>query len=101
MAGIAFPSWAYNATLATSQIVQTQAAFTALGTGWSFSPFAPPPPTGVPFDVGFPDTDTRLQQLLIEARMANLMFAQVNNVVDDPQTVLRPDILATDSGLAT
>lgn len=109
MAAVAFPSWAYNATLLQSQIVQTQAAFAALGTGWSFTPFAPPPPSGVPFDVtgsptvpiAVPITDTRLQQILIELRMHNMMFAHTNNIPDDLQTILRPDVLANDSGIAT
>ena len=101
MAAIAFPSWAYNATLLLSKIVQSQAEFTALGTGWSYSPFAPPPPSGVPFDVGFPDTDTRLQQMLIEARIQTLMLAQGLNITDDPQTQIRADVLANDVSLAS
>ena len=108
MAAVAFPSWIYNATLLQAQVVQTQAAKDALGTGWSFTPFAPPPPSGVPFDVGppqfpitYPITDTRLQQILVEQRMLNMMFAQEFNIADDPITVLRPDIVANDSALAT
>ena len=109
MPGPAFPSWAYNATLRQSQIVASQAAFNALGSGWSFSPFPDPVPSGVPFDVtgsptvpiAVPITDTRLQQILVEARMLNIMFAHTNNITDDLQTILRPDVLANDSGIAT
>lgn len=109
MAAIQFPSYVYNATLLQSQVVQTQAAKDALGTGWSFTPFAPPPPSGVPFDVtgsptvpiAVPITDTRLQQQLVEARMLNMMFAHAFNIPDDLQTILRPDVLANDSGIAT
>lgn len=109
MPGPAFPSWAYNATLRQSQIVASQAAFNLLGSGWSFSPFPDPVPSGVPFDVtgsptvpiAVPVTDTRLQQLLVEARILNLMLAQELNITDDVQAVLRPDVVANDSALAT
>ena len=101
MAAIAFPSWAYNATLLLSKIVQTQAEFTALGSGWSFTPFAPPPPSGVPFDPGFPDTDTRLQQILVESRIQTMMMAETFLIADDPQQQLRPDVVANDSSLAS
>ena len=101
MAGIAYPSWAYNATTLQSLIVASAAAFAALGTGWSFTPFPPPPPSGVPVDPGFPNTDTRLQQILIESRVQTMLLSIGLNVTDDPQTQLRPDVLANDASLAS
>ena len=101
MAVIAYPSWAYNATLLTAQIVADAAAFAALGSGWSFTPFAPPPPSGVPYDPGLPNTDTRLQQILVENRVQSMMLAQAFNITDDPQTVLRPDVRANDASLSS
>jgi len=106
MAGPAFPSWAYNNGGQASQIVASQAAFNALGPPgvWSLTPFPPSPPSNVPFDPtpSYPVTDTRLQQILIEMRILNFMFANVNpGITDDPQTIIRPDVLANDSGLST
>ena len=95
-----FPSFAYNLT-SPAQIVLSQAAFNALGTGWSFTPFAPPGQPFGPFDPGLTDTDIRLQQLVIEARMQNMMMAQAFGITDDPQAVLRPDILANDSSVTS
>ena len=95
-----FPSFAYNLT-APALIVSSQAAFNALGTGWSFTPFPPPGQPFGPFDPGLTDTDIRLQQLLIEARMQNMILVQAFNIADDPQTVLRPDILANDSSVTS
>lgn len=101
MAAILFPSFVYNATQ-PAQIVASQAAFNALpGTGWAFTPFPVVAPPVVPSDPGFINTDTRLQQQLVEMRMLNAMFAQANGITDDPQTMLRPDYLANDSGIAT
>ncbi len=102
MAGIAFPSYAYNSAGQPAVIVQTQAAFNALaGVGtWALTPFATAISTA-PADVGFTDTDIRLQQMLIEQRLTNQLLAWGLNIVDDPQTQIRPDILANDSGLTT
>ena len=100
MPGPAFPSWAYNATQ-PAQIVASQAALTALGSGWQTTPFPPTPPVSVPFDLNLPTTDTRLQQILIEARVGNLLLAQGLNIADDPAGVMRAEVLANDSGLAT
>lgn len=99
MAVVTYPSWAYSATQ-PAQIVASAIAFAALGAGWSYTPF-PPPGSTVPFDPGLPDTDTRLQQLLIEARVTNLLLGQEFNTKDDLQTVLRPDVLANDSSLTS
>ncbi len=100
MAGIAFPSWAYNATQA-AQIVASQAAFTALGAGWSFSPFAPPGQIA-PIDTTpvLTATDIRLQQSLIEQRITNLLLNTGLNSPDE-LTALRAEVLALDGGLAT
>ncbi len=105
MAGIAYPSYAYNNGGQAAQIVASQAAFNALlppGV-WSLTPFPPSPPSNVPFDPtpSYPVTDTRLQQILIELRVLNLMSAQAFNIGDDPTTTLRADVLANDVGLST
>lgn len=105
MAGPAFPSWAYNNGGQASQIVASQAAFNALGPpgSWSLTPFPPSPPSTVPFDPtpSYPVTDTRLQQILIESRILNMMIAHAFAIPDDLQTTLRPDVLANDSGVST
>ena len=102
MAVIAFPSYAYNSAGQAPQIVASQAAFTALGGPgtWAFSPYAVPP-SNVPIDPGFTATDTRLQQMLVEARINNLLLAQGFNIADDPARVMRAEIVANDSGLTT
>lgn len=99
MAAFNFPTWAYNLTQ-PAQIVNTQAQFNALpGTGWSLTPFANS--SSAPTDPGLTDTDIRLQQILIENRISNQLLQFGFNLVDDPVTQLRPDILANDSGLTT
>ena len=101
MPAIFYPSWAYNATQAPV-IVASAAAFAALpGTGWAYTPFASTSGPNAPYDPGLIDTDTRLQQLLIESRIQTMMLAQAFSITDDPQTMLRPDVLANDSGLLT
>jgi hypothetical protein len=100
MAGIPFPSVAYqNVAPFGSQIVQTQAALTALGSTWSTTPTAAPTVIA-PTDPGFTDTDIRLQQLLIEQRITNQLIAQANPGLDDPQT-LRADVVLTDVALTS
>lgn len=105
-----YPSWAYNSTGQPSVIVNSLAAFNALGgTGtWSSTPFpAPAPPAQAPFDSliagtgSYFATDQRLQQLIVEARVQSMMMAQAFNTTDDPQTGLRPDVLANDSSLTS
>lgn len=105
-----FPSWAYNSAGQPAVIVLNQTQFAALpGPGsWAFTPFPPPTPPGAPpIDSlvsgtgSYTATDTRLQQLLVESRVQSMMFAQAFNVTDDPQTVLRPDVLANDSSLTS
>jgi hypothetical protein len=96
-----FPSYAYN-PFQPPVIVQNLTAFNALpGPGtWGTQPFASTTP-GAPFDPGFTDTDIRLQQILIENRITNQMLQFGFNLVDDPVTQIRPDVLANDSGLGT
>ena len=94
-----FPTYAYAAGQAP-QIVQSQAALNALGSAWFLTPF-PNPPTGVPFDTGFPDTDTRLQQMLVEQRVTNQLLQIGLNIADDPQLQIRPDVLLNDSSLSS
>ncbi len=95
-----YPSWAYNSTQQSSLIVQNVAQFNALpapGT-WTTTPFTVP--AGAPFDPGFLDTDTRLQQILIENRINNLLVANMANSTDE-LTALRAEILSLDSGLSS
>lgn len=96
-----YPSFAYNSTQLVSLIVPNVAAFNALGGPgvWTTTPFAGI--SGIPTDPGLTDTDIRLQQLLIESRISNQLLQFGFNLVDDPVTQIRPDILANDSGLTT
>jgi hypothetical protein len=106
-----FPSWAYNSAGQSALIVQTLFAFNALpGPGtWSATPFStttPVPPA--PFDTvtspgtsSLQVTDIRLQQILIEQRVSNYMMAQSFLLNDDPQTIIRPDVLSNDSSLTS
>lgn len=96
-----YPSWVYNATQLSQVIVPNVAAFNALpGPGvWTTTPFVGI--SGIPTDPNLTDTDIRLQQILIEARVSNQLLQFGFNLVDDPVTQLRPDILQNDSGLTT
>lgn len=96
-----YPSWAYNAIQGASLIVANVAAFNALGGvgTWTTTPF--PGIAGIPTDPGLTDTDVRLQQILIENRISNQLLQFGFNLVDDPVTQLRPDILSNDSSLTT
>src|SRR5262245_25245692 len=96
-----YPSWVYNSTQLASLIVNTVAQFNALpGPGtWTTQPFVGT--SGILTDPGLTDTDIRLQQILIEARISNQLLQFGFNLMDDPVTQLRPDILANDSGLTT
>ena len=97
----AYPSWVFNSTQLASQIVTNVAQFNALGGAgtWTTTPFVGI--SGIPTDPNLTDTDIRLQQSLIEQRITNQLLAIGLNIVDDPQTQLRPDILSNDSGLTT
>ena len=99
-AGPTFPSWAYHQTQ-SAQIVASAAAFAALGAGWSYTPFATSSTIYGPSDSGLTNTDLRLQQILDEARVQTLMLAQGFLIADDPQTLLRPDVLANDSSVSS
>lgn len=96
-----YPSYAYNSTQLVSVVVANVAAWTALpGPGtWQTYPYAGI--SGIPTDPGLTDTDIRLQQILIENRIANQLLQVGLGVVDDPVTQLRPDILANDSSLTS
>lgn len=102
MAGIAYPTWAYNSAGQASVIVTSATAFAALGGlgSWSTTPYYVPP-ASVPVDAGLTNTDTRLQQMLIEQRVTNLILQYGLNVMDDPQTQLRAEVLANDSSLVS
>lgn len=104
MAGVAFPSWAYNSAGQPAVLVASQAAFNALGGlgTWAFTPYATAIVTA-PVDTTplLTATDIRLQQMLIEQRVTNQLLQIGLNVADDPQTQIRPDVLANDSGLTT
>lgn len=101
MASIAFPSWAFSATQ-PAQIVASQAAFTALGAGWAFTPFPPPVPiAAIDTTPVLTATDTRLQQLVVEARITNqYLYANLGSQGDDPQA-LRSDVVVTDIALSS
>ena len=96
-----YPSYAYNSTQLSTVIVANVAAFNALPAPgiWTTTPYAGV--SGIPTDPGLTDTDIRLQQILIENRISNQLMQFGFNIVDDPVTQLRPDILANDSGLTT
>ena len=110
MAVTTFPSWAYNSATQPPQIVQSQVQFNALpapGT-WAFTPFPTPAPPGqAPYDSlvagtgNYLATDQRLQQLIVESRVQSMMMAYAFNIPDDPQTLLRPDVLANDASLTS
>lgn len=95
-----YPSWAYNSAGQPAQIVANLAAFNALGGigTWSTTPF---PGSGtVPSDPNLTDTDTRLQQIMVEARLSNNLLAAIAQMPDD-LLAWRQDIIANDSGLTT
>jgi hypothetical protein len=96
-----YPSWVYNSTQLVSVIVNNVGAFNALpGPGvWTTTPFVGV--QGVPTDPGLTDTDIRLQQILVEARVSNQLLQFGFNLVDDPVTQLRPDVLQNDSSLTS
>ena len=95
-----YPSWAYNATQ-PAQVVLNVTQFNALPPPgpWGTVPFASST-SGIPVDPGFTDTDTRLQQSLIEQRITNLILTNGLNVTDE-LSALRAEVLAVDSGLAS
>ena len=106
-----FPSWSYNSAGQSALIVQSLAAFNALpGPGtWSSTPFASST-TGstAPFDTvtspgtsSLQVTDIRLQQMLVEARVQTYMMANAFLGTDDPQMLIRPDVLANDASLTS
>jgi len=96
-----YPSWAYNSTQqAQLQVANLQAWLALPGPGtWQTYPY--PGLSGIPTDPGLTDTDIRLQQILIEARVQSQLLQIGLGVVDDPVTQLRPDILANDSSLSS
>lgn len=99
---VAFPTWAYNLTQ-PAVIVATQAQFNALpGSGWALTPFASST-SSIPTDPGLTDTDIRLQQILIENRVSNILLQSMAAPALDSVdlTGLRADVLAVDSGLTT
>ncbi len=96
-----YPSYAYNPTQ-PPVIVANVTQFNALPPPgvWSATPYPNNPPTA-PSDPGVPISDLRLQQILIEQRVTNQLLQFGLNIVDDPMTQIRPDVLANDSGLNT
>lgn len=97
-----YPSWAYNATQ-PAVIVASLVAFNALPAPgvWSSSPFPAVPPS-TPSDPGFLITDARLQQVLIELRVANQLQQQGFNLpADVDMTGLRGEIAANDSSITS
>lgn len=95
-----YPSYVYNSTQMSTLVVANVAAFNALPAPgvWTTTPF--PGVSGIPADPGLTDTDTRLQQILIENRLSNAILLSGLNLSDDYLT-WRQDFLANDSGLTT
>lgn len=93
-----YPSWVYNSTQLSSLIVQNVAAFTALGGlgTWTTTPYSTTSSTA---DANFSITDTYLKNLLIEARVQNYMLQGTLGIVDDVQSVIRPDVAVNDVAL--
>lgn len=103
---VTYPAWAYNATQ-PARVVANATEFAALPApgAWSFNPadFVVPPSSTAPSDPGLTYTDTRLTQILVESRIANRLLHQGLTLPaqDDPVTVLRPDVLATDASITS
>jgi hypothetical protein len=109
-----YPSWAYNSAGQPALIVLSLTQFNALlGPGtWSATPFASTA-TGstAPFDTltsgtgSLQVTDIRAQQSLVENRIQNMLLSQISQLLgglpDDPQIILRPDVLANDASLTS
>ncbi len=95
-----YPSYAYNSTQQSTVIVQNVAQFNALPAPgvWTTTPY--PGVSGIPADPGLTDTDVRLQQILVEARLGNNLVAMLGSFADD-LVAWRQDIAANDSGLTT
>lgn len=105
-----YPSWAYNSTTQPALIVQNLAQFNALaGPGtWSATPFTQNANVlAAPYDSLVAGTGllqvigVRLEQILIENRIQNQLMQFGFNIVDDPVTQIRPDILLNDSSLSS
>lgn len=97
-----YPSFAYNPTQ-PAVIVQSLAQFNLLPPPgvWSSTPYPAVPPS-TPSDPGFIITDARLQQLLIELRIANQLQQQGFNLpADVDMTGLRAEIALTDSSITS
>lgn len=101
-----YPSWVYNQVAVSPQpafIITSDAQLTALGSTWAVTPY-PPTTTTAPYDLGFVVLDTRMQQLLVEARMQNLMLHDAllpGSLTADDLTRLRAEVLALDSAITT
>ena len=96
-----YPSFAYNSAQLASIVVSNVGQWNALSGAGTWQTFPFPGISGIPADPGLTDTDIRLQQILIENRITNQMLQFGLNVMDDPVTQLRPDILANDSSLTS
>jgi hypothetical protein len=104
-----YPSWAYNSAGQPAVIVTSLTQFNALPTPgtWSATPFPAATTPSAPYDTfnsgtgTMQVTDIRLQQQLVEARVANMILSQMLGNADDLQQVLRPDVLANDSSLTS
>lgn len=99
-----YPSYVYNSAAQPAIIVTSAAQFAALqGPGvWSATPYPPQnPPAPVDTTPVLTVTDTRLQQILVEQRTTNQMLQIGLNIMDDPATQIRPDIIANDSSLSS
>lgn len=97
-----YPTWAYSQIDATAApvLAADATALAALGSNYTTAPYAGSSSSIAPYDAGLVNSDIRLQQLLVEARISNALFAQANPGGDDP-VVLRADILATDISVSS
>ncbi len=109
-----YPSWCYNSNGQPALIVQSLTAFLALPTPgtWSATPFVSAASSSTaPYDTltagtgSLQITDIRAQQTLVENRIQNMLLSQISQLLggnpDDPQIILRPDVVANDAGLTS
>lgn len=104
-----FPSWAYNSAGQPSVIVTSLTQFNGLGGSgtWSATPFTPTPLLAAPYDSLVAGTGIlqvigiRMEQLVIESRVQSQLLQFGLNIVDDPVTQIRPDVLLNDSSLSS
>ncbi len=96
-----YPSYAYNSTQLLQVVVNNVQQWNALPSPGTWQTFPYPGLIAFPTDPGLEDTDAWLRSILVENRITNQMLQFGMNVMDDPVTQLRPDVLANDSSIAS